>query len=115
MPRDVTTLIDILEAAERVSTYISGMKRSDFVANQMARAAVVREIEIMGEAAGRLSQGFRDAHAELPWKDITRLRNIYIHAYDRVDYDRVWRAANGLLPRVTKVIRAILPPDDQTD
>jgi uncharacterized protein with HEPN domain len=111
MPRDDTTLIDVLEAAERAASYIEGLTRVEFKASQVVRAAVVREIEIMGEASRRLSAEFKDSHPDIPWKDLARLRDMYIHAYDRINYDRVWRAANGLLPGVVKTIRSIVPSD----
>jgi uncharacterized protein with HEPN domain len=99
MPRnDNWYLLDIKEAADRIADYISGVDRNDFLDHNMMKAAVVREIEIIGEAAYRVSQAFKDAHLEIPWKDMAHLRNFYIHVYDRIKYEKVWTTANNKIP-----------------
>ena len=77
----------------------------------MMKAAVVREIEIIGEAAYRVSQAFKDAHPEIPWKDLAQLRNFYIHVYDRIKYEKVWTTANNKIPRIATAIASLLPPE----
>jgi uncharacterized protein with HEPN domain len=102
-------LLDIVEAADRVASYVTGMQRADFMANEMAQAAVVREVEIMGEAAGHVADEVRAAHAEVPWAELARLRDFYIHVYHGIDYRLVWRTATVTIPRVAAAARAILP------
>lgn len=89
MRRDEVSAEDIRNAARRVAEYIGGLSRADFLGDRKTRAAVVRELEIMGEAASRVSQGFRNAHPEVPWDRLVRLRSFYIHVYDAVDYGAV--------------------------
>ena len=113
MLRDESSIRDILEAADRISTYIDGLTHDTFVSNLMARAAVVREMEIMGEETKRLSSEYRDGHPEVPWKQLSRLRDLYIHAYDRIDYDRVWHGAKRLMPKVADIIRPLIAPNDE--
>ena len=76
------------------------------------RAAVVREMEIMGEAATRVSQSYRDAHTTIPWSELIRIRNFYIHVYDAVDYSLVWRTLQRLVPEVESAASAILIADN---
>ncbi|MBM3496033.1 MAG: DUF86 domain-containing protein [Armatimonadetes bacterium] len=102
-------LLDILAASERIASYIDGMTRSAFAGDAKTKAAVVREIEIIGEAANRLPAQYRDAHPEVPWMDLARLRNLYIHVYERVNYDRVWLTATRTIPRVADVVAKLVP------
>jgi len=116
MRNDNQYLLDITEAADRILEYISGVEREDFLAHNMMKAAVVREIEIIGEAANRISQPLKDAHPEVPWKDLAQLRNFYIHVYDRVKYEMVWTTAKNKIPRIAATVAALLPtepPDDE--
>ena len=99
---------DVLGTAE--SIYAKGMERADFLSNPMAKAAVVLEIEIMGEAAGRVPDEVRSAHGQVPWSELARLRNFYIHVYHGVDYTLVWRTATVTVPRVASAVRIFLPP-----
>ena len=114
MPRnDNWYLLDIKEAADRIAEYISGVERKDFLDHKMMKAAVVREIEIIGEAAHRVSQAFKDAHLEIPGKDLAQLRNFYIHVYDRVKYEKVWTTAINKIPRIATAVASLLPPEAQ--
>ena len=114
MHGDNQYLLDIKEAAGRVSEYISGVDRNEFLAHNMMKAAVVREIEIIGEAANRISQSLKEAHPEIPWKDLAQLRNFYIHVYDRVRYEKVWTTANNRIPGIAASVASLLPPTDTT-
>lgn len=115
MRSDSQFLLDITEAAGRMSEYITGVERKDFLAHNMMKAAVVREIEIIGEAASRISQSLKDAHPEVPWKDLAQLRNFYIHVYDRVKYEKVWTTANNKIPRIAAAVAALLPAEPHGD
>lgn len=111
MRGDNQYLLDITEAAARTSKYISGVERKDSLAHDMMKAAVVREIEIIGEAASRVSQSLKDANTQVPWKDLAQLRNFYIHVYDRVKYEKVWTTANNRIPRIVAAVAVLLPSE----
>jgi uncharacterized protein with HEPN domain len=89
MRDDRTCLLEILEAIRRIRKYTED-GRSSFFSNSMAQDAVVRNIEIMGEATRAIAQPFKDAHPEIPWRKIIGMRNILIHEYFRVDLEAVW-------------------------
>lgn len=112
MRRDVTRLEDICNALHRVAAYIEGFSEEDFLADDKTRAAVVRELEIIGEAAGHISEAMRVDHPEIPWQRLIRLRNFYIHVYDAVNYSRVWETATRMLPRLEADILPLLPSDE---
>lgn len=74
-------LDDILEAAGKIAAYTAGMTREDFISSGMAADAVVRNLEIIGEAANRLPTEFTDKHAEIEWRKIIGLRHRIVHDY----------------------------------
>lgn len=115
MRRDEVSLEDIRNAAKRAIAYAKGMTRAQFLSDDKTKAAVVREMEIMGEAATRISQGFRDAHPTIPWARLVRFRNFYIHVYDAVNYALVWETLRRLLPTVEAAVTALLPADEGTE
>ena len=75
MPRDIDALLDIIEAARRAATFVAGKTREEFCENYECNYAVVRAIEIIGEAARRVSENFRALHPEVPWRDMIAMRN----------------------------------------
>jgi len=88
---DRERLLDILEAIEAIERHLPSSKQ-EFDANELVRVWCLRHIEIIGEAAAKLSQHARDQAPELPWKQIVGMRNTLIHAYFNVDWDAVWAA-----------------------
>ncbi len=82
-------LTDIKDAIDRVLRYTHA-GREAFFADPMAQDAVVRNIEVMGEATRGVSEALKKAHPEIPWRDISDMRNKVIHDYFRVDNAVVW-------------------------
>lgn len=113
MRDDNVHLADMLLAVERVAMHISNIDRAAFLSNRTIQAAVEREIAILGEAAGRLSAGFKAAHPELPWGRLIQLRNFYVHAYERLDAKEVWGTATRFVPRVGRMIAPLIPEEGE--
>ncbi len=90
----------ILDAIEEVEIYIKGISAGDFMANSEKRFATIKQIEIVGEACSRLSDEFKSAHPEIPWKPINGFRNISIHEYFGVNFQIVWEIASVNLPEL---------------
>ena len=107
--RDFSYLTDILEAARLIRSFIHGVDKERFEDSPLVQSAVMRQIEIIGEATKRLSEKFRAEHAEIPWRRIAGMRDILIHAYDHVDLDEVWNAAVTSLPALIKQIEPLIP------
>lgn len=110
--RDLAYVLDILIAARAVQTFMAGVDKASFEQELMRQSAVVRQIEIMGEATKRLSASFRDGHPEIPWRQIAGMRDILIHAYDRVDLDEVWTTVQTSIPRLISQLEQLVPPDE---
>jgi uncharacterized protein with HEPN domain len=91
-------LDDIYEAMEMIGDYTEGMAREEFLRNRLVQDAVIRRIEIIGEAAARLPEGIKNQYSEIPWQDIVGMRNHIVHAYFGLLLDRVWNVVQQDLP-----------------
>jgi len=110
MLRDDTYLVDILESAKIALEYVAGKTRDDFYADLQCQDAVVRRIEIIGEAARRISEDARVRHPQIPWREMTSMRNLVIHEYDVVDIGQVWETVQNKFPPLIDQISRIVPP-----
>jgi len=112
MSRDDTYLVDILESAKIAWDYVFDKTWDEFHADIQCQDAVVRRIEIIGEAARRLSQETRDKHPQIPWREMTSMRNLVIHEYDVVDINQVWDTVQKRLPPLIAELSKIVPPPE---
>jgi uncharacterized protein with HEPN domain len=106
MPSDPTrlALAAIQENARLAQGFIVGLSEEAFEADRRTFYAVTRCLEIISEAARRLSPALRDRHPELPWRAIMGVGNVYRHDYDNVDEEQVWRTVNASLPLLLAVV-----------
>jgi uncharacterized protein with HEPN domain len=113
MRRDDAYLLDILIAARKALKFVAGIDRNEFEDNELVQSAVIRPLEIIGEAAARVSKEFREAHPKIPWQDMVGLRNRLIHEYFRVDYGAVWDTIHEDLPKLIKMLEPLVPKEDE--
>jgi uncharacterized protein with HEPN domain len=99
---------DILEAIERIRRYTSGMTEVQFVADDRTVDAVIRNLEIVGEAAKRVPAQICERHPEIPWSRMTEMRNILVHEYHSVDPTIVFDSARHDLPPLLGPLRNLL-------
>lgn len=107
-------LAHILERAIRIEEYLRDGEAA-FMRDTKTQDAVIRNFEIIGEAAKRVPAEYRAEHPSIPWQLMTGFRDVLIHGYVGVDLGRVWSTATRDLPSVRSAIAAILPPLDQLE
>lgn len=107
---DLGRLQDMLSAARTVRDYLADTTVTELVANPILRDAVERRVEIIGEAASRVSPDFRTRHPQIPWRQIIATRNILAHNYGRIDHVILHRIVVTHVPVMIAQIEAILPP-----
>lgn len=114
--RDLALVLDIVLACRDVETFLDGIEREKFVDEEAgdevrkSRYAVLHQLLVIGEATKRLSEVFRVAHPQVPWRGMTGLRDRLIHGYDEVDLDRVWQVSTVEVPAVRLMLEPLLPP-----
>ncbi|MBI4685277.1 MAG: DUF86 domain-containing protein [Nitrospirae bacterium] len=106
--RDKDSLSDIKEAVERIVSYTKGLTYKQFLLDGKTQDAVVRNFEIIGEAAKNISRDLRAKHPEIQWQKISGLRDKFIHFYFGIDYKIVWNIAKKELPKLSKHIENTL-------
>ena len=106
--QDRVRLRHMLDAAEKIVAFTKGLSAADFQADEKLQLAVVRLLEIAGEAANGLSDELREDHPEVPWSQITATRNRLIHGYFDVDLGVVWRIVVEDIPVLVDRLRGII-------
>jgi uncharacterized protein with HEPN domain len=108
-PRDAASLLDMLESARAVVTYVGQASYEEYLANDMLRAAVERRIEVIGEAARRVSDEFKRSTPQVPWQIIIARRHIIAHNYDRLANDKIFRVATTHVPTLIVALAPLIP------
>jgi uncharacterized protein with HEPN domain len=101
-------LKDILHAIESIENFAAGMDFNTFRADDKTVSAVIRKLEIIGEAVKQIPEGVREPYPEIPWKQIAGMRDKLIHFYFGVDPFLVWQTINNRLPLLKATIRKLL-------
>jgi uncharacterized protein with HEPN domain len=108
MKDDRTYLLHILDAIEKIERYTATADFDSFSNDDMMIDAVVRELEIIGEASRNLSDSFQDDHSEIAWYKIKAIRNVLIHEYFGIDLKVVWDTCKNDMPSLKTFIERVL-------
>ena len=98
----------IVDACNRIGRFTEGVTWAAFVANEEKQSAVIRQLEIIGEAGGHISSAGRAAYPHIPWRALRATRNLLIHGYANVDLRRVWEIAKRQVPTLGTAVRDVL-------
>jgi|SRR6185295_9684101 len=109
--RDIGYVWDMLNAARGVVASLEGISFAQYMEDEDIRMATERRIEIIGEAARRVSSSFREAHPEIPWREIVDQRNVLIHSYDEIEEERIWRLVTEEIPLLIEQLTGLIPED----
>lgn len=101
-------LDDIISSCEKIEKYIENKNQESFENNDELQDAVLRRLEIIGEATNRLPEEFKNEYSKIEWRKATGMRNILIHMYDDVDLDIVWRTITEILPQFKTQVKNLL-------
>jgi len=105
---DITRLRHMIDAAESAPRFVEGRTREDLGTDEMLAFALLHAVEIIGEAASRVSKEGQQEFPEVPWKAVIGMRNRLVHAYFDVDHNVLWSTVTGALPPLASQLRAAL-------
>lgn len=112
MWRDDAYLLDMLLAARKILKFTAETDSSGFHADEMMQHAVMRLIQLIGEAARKISDEYRESHPEIPWAGIIGMRNRLVHEYFRIIPARVWDVVQKNIPELMDQIEPLIPPEE---
>ena len=98
---------DILDAIDRIASYVAGMDYEHFLTDRKTQDAVTRNIEVIGEAARALPEDFKERHADVPWSEIVAMRNVIVHQYFGILPEVVWDVVKNELPTLRSQIAGL--------
>lgn len=107
-PKDRAYLLDMQEFATQVMSYLEGRTREDFLSDRQLRDAVAYNLQVVGEAAYKVSDGFKEANPQIDRFKIAGLRHRIVHDYRRVDDDTLWRITQKYVPPLIAALDKLL-------
>lgn len=113
--KDVALLWDMLDAAKTVRDFTKDTKFHQYENDRKMQLAVERAIEIIGEAARRVSKDFQKTHTEIPWKGIIGQRHILAHEYGEIKQERIWIVVSKRIPELIKLLEPLVPDEPESD
>jgi len=114
MWRDDAYLLDMLIAARKVRQFTRDVTWEQFENDDLTQNAVMRQIQIIGEAARKISPQYQQEHPEIPWNEIIGMRNRLVHEYFNIIPRRVWDVVGGSIPELIRLVEPLVPPDDSS-
>ena len=108
-------LNDIAESIDKIQNYAEGLSYEEFCKSDMVVDAVLRNLEVIGEASSHISNEIKEAYPDVPWKLMKSMRNILIHEYFGVDLEIVWKTIRESLPELLAIVRKAISEQTRKD
>ena len=112
MRQDDALLLDMLIAARKIQQFTASMTQDDFNQHEMVQSAVIREIQVIGEAARLISAATKEDHTAIAWQAIAGMRNRVIHEYFNIDLDILWDTITNDIPPLIEQLAGLVPPEE---
>lgn len=112
LPRERDYLLDMLKAAKLAQEFVANVDWDGFQLDLMRQAAVTRQLEIIGEAARRISEESQAELSEIPWHQIIGMRNRIIHEYDRINLSTLWDTIQLALPELIAILEVVTTAEE---
>jgi len=109
--RDTAFLWDMLDSARSACEFTTGVCFDAYQHDRKLQLAVERAVEIIGEAARRVSEEYRRAHPEIPWRSMIAQRNVLVHEYGEIKHERMWVLVTEHLPALVRDLEKLVPPN----
>jgi uncharacterized protein with HEPN domain len=106
--KNLAFLWDMLDAALAIQEFLQGKTFHDYQNDRMLRGAVERHLEIIGEAANRVSKAFQAAHPDIPWRRIIAQRHVLIHEYGEIRQELIWKVAAFYIPQLISGLKPLV-------
>ena len=111
--KDITRLRHMLDHGREAVALLQGKTKAELKNNRVLHLALVRLIEIVGEAANRVSKGTQEHYPQIPWSQIVGMRNRLIHGYEFLDFDILWQTVTEDLPKLIDELEQIVPSEEE--
>ena len=109
MKRDYKLFIrDVLDCINKIEEFVGNMNFDEFVKDDKTSSAVIRKLEIIGEATKNIPKHIRQRYKDVPWSDMAKMRDKITHFYFGIDYEVVWKVIKERLPEIKPIIHKIL-------
>ncbi len=113
MWRDDAYVLDMLLAARKVLEFTRNVDWVQFKRDELIQNAVMHQIQIIGEAASKVSPEYQSDHPDVPWRDMVGMRNRLVHEYFRILPGRVWDVVEKHIPKLVELLEPLVPPEDE--
>ena len=107
--RDAAYIWDMLDSAKTLHAFVTGVSFYNYTQDKKLQLAVERALEIIGEAARRVSEVYRQAHPEIPWQGIITQRNVLAHEYGEIKQELIWKVATARIPDLISLLEKLIP------
>ncbi len=112
MKRDLQFLLDMLQSAELIMTYMAQCEKDEFMNNVQLQDSVIRRLLVIAEAARRVSEATRQTLPTISWQEINGMRNRLVHDYDDVNLNIVWDVIQSEISQLIEVLKTKIPPEN---
>ncbi|HWY11709.1 MAG TPA: DUF86 domain-containing protein [Bacteroidia bacterium] len=105
---DLVYITHILERSQKIIEFTAGISEANFLKDEKTQSAVIRELEVIGEASKRISENYRNTNTNIPWKLMAGMRDVLIHDYEGVDALMVWDTIQKSVPELIENLKKVV-------